>query len=140
MGNVKSRCGVLPCPHVHRGRAEPSAAADMDFALFRESVKSGKQAALLGSLEGVCGAPTPRLPQHSLHLCSLPHSQPASWLCSFFSPLLYANNKERNRREYRFPSFSSAGWSHPRRAGALCSCCHVHHRINLRVVSEFKII
>lgn len=47
------------CLNVHRGRAEPSAAAGMGLALFLESVKSGKQAALSGSLEGVCPDPLP---------------------------------------------------------------------------------
>lgn len=138
MGNVKCRCVILPCLDVRRGRTESSAAADMGVALFLESVKSGKQAALFGSLEGVCSAPTPRLLQRSLCLCFLPHLQPVSSFCSPFSPILYANNRERNGREYCFPSSSSVGRSHPRRVGARCSCCHVHHRMNLRVASEFK--
>lgn len=138
MDNVKCRCVLLPCPDVHRDRAEPSAAADVGLALFLESVKSGKQTALFGSLERVCSALNPRLPQHSLHLCSLPHSQPASWFCFSFSPILYASNGERNERGYHFPSSSSAGWTHPRRVGVPCSCCHVHLRMNLRVASEFK--
>lgn len=138
MDKVKCGCVILPCPDVHRGRAEPSAAADMHLALFLENSNSGKQAAIFGSLEGACSASTPRLPQRSLCLCCLPHSQPVSWFCSSFSPILHANKGERNGRGYRFPSSSSAGWSHPSRVGAPCSCCHVHHRMNLRVASEFK--
>lgn len=102
MDNVKCRCVILPCPAVCKGRAEPCAAADRGFAWFPESVKSWRQPVLFGSLERVCCAPTPWVPQHSIHPGSLPPSQPVSWVLSSFSPILYENN--RIGRGCHFPS------------------------------------